>query len=81
MMTHRAKVQGRLHAARVNGGAAAVTPRADGLYTVTGRAGNRYTVRAFGLEDLHCDCRAGQFGTPCWHAAAAFLRIVADRAA
>jgi uncharacterized Zn finger protein len=79
MMTHRAKIESRLHAAQINGGAAAATLRAADLYTVTGRAGDRYSVKVFGLEEMRCDCKAGQYGNPCWHAAAAFLRIVADR--
>lgn len=79
MMTYREKIESRLHAAQVNGGAAAATPRDAGLYTVTGRAGARYSVRVFGLEEMRCDCKAGQFGNPCWHAAAAFLRTIADR--
>ncbi len=79
--THREKIEGRLEAAKVNGGAAAAEPRGNGRYTVEGRAGARYTVWALNAETFFCDCKAGTTsGTPCWHAAAAFLRIVADRA-
>jgi len=77
-MTHVQKVDARFHAAKVNGGAAAAEPRGNGLFTVTGRAGARYSVRAWSLDHITCDCRAGQFGNPCWHAAAAFLRHIAD---
>lgn len=77
-MTHQEKLEGRLHAAKVNGGAAAVEPRGNGIFTVYGRTENRYTVRVFGLEDMLCDCKAGQHGGMCWHAAAVYLRILAD---
>jgi hypothetical protein len=80
-LTEREKLEGRLHAAKVNGGAAAATPRGDGRFTVVGRAGDRYTVQVFDLETMTCDCKAGQFGTACWHAAATYLRIIADRTA
>ena len=79
--TYRSKVEGRLQAAQINGGAAAAQPRGDGRFLVTGRAGDRYTVKVFDLETMLCDCKAGRYGTPCWHAAAAYLRIIADRAA
>ncbi len=79
--TYREKIEGRLQVAKVNGGAAAAEPRGNGRYTVEGRAGARYTVWALNAETFFCDCKAGTTsGTPCWHAAAAFLRIVADRA-
>ncbi len=79
--TYREKIESRLLAAKVNGGAAAAEPRGNGRYTVEGRAGARYTVWALNAETFFCDCAAGtKSGTPCWHAAAAFLRIVADRA-
>jgi hypothetical protein len=78
-MTTREKLESRLEAAKVNGGASAATPRGDGRYTVTGRAGARYTAYVLSLDTIACDCRAGQFGNACWHAAAAYLRVVADR--
>jgi uncharacterized Zn finger protein len=79
--TEREKIEGRLAAARVNGGAQAATPRGNDRYTVEGRAGARYTVQFFNLESMACDCRAGIFGNACWHAAATYLRIIADRSA
>lgn len=78
-MTHREKIEGRLHAAQVNGGAAAATPRGNNRYTVTGRSGSRYTVAVFDLESMICDCKAGSYGTPCWHTAAVYLRLIADQ--
>jgi hypothetical protein len=51
--------------------------KAFGEYEVTGRAGNRYTVRCArrnGLKVVDCDCVAGTFGTPCFHAAAAIAQ-------
>lgn len=79
----RSRIQAALFRARVAGGAKCATPRGRDLYTVTGRAGDRYTVLVAGLESDHvrCDCKAGFHGTPCWHAAAAWLRVVADRMA
>ena len=45
-----------------------------GSYLVKGSAGNFYTV-SMGRDGAHktidCGCVAGQFGTPCYHAAAA----------
>lgn len=80
--TYREKIEGRLEAAKVNGGAAAAQPRGNDRYTVIGRSGGRYTVWAMNADTLLCDCKAGTTSaTPCWHAAAVFLRIVADRAA
>jgi len=79
--TYREKIEGRLLVAKVNGGAAAAEPRGNDRFTVEGRAGARYTVWALNAETFLCDCQAGTTsGTPCWHAAATFLRIVADRA-
>jgi hypothetical protein len=71
-------IQGRLRAAKVNGGASAAQPHGDGRYTVTGRADARYTVHVASLDAIACDCPAGIYGKPCWHAAAAYLRVVAD---
>ncbi len=79
-MTEREKVQGRLEAAKVNGGAAAATPRGNDRYTVSGRTGTRYTVFAPSLETLVCDCKAGVHGGDCWHKASVYLRMLADRA-
>jgi len=73
------QLAGRLHAAKVNGGAAVATPRGNGRYGVTGRAETRYTVHLIG-DRAFCDCKAGSFGRPCWHAAAAWLRRLADTA-
>ncbi len=64
--------------------AKAVRPRIAvktfGEYSVSGASGNAYTVRCErrnGQKMVDCDCVAGQFGTPCFHAAAAVgLHIV-----
>lgn len=80
-MTEREKIASRLQVAKINGGAVAASPRGDDRYTVVGRAGDRYTVRALGLERMLCDCRAGQFDRDCRHKAATFLRLVADQTA
>jgi hypothetical protein len=78
-MSENQKIQGRLDAAKINGGAHAVTSRGNDRYTVEGRTGNRYTVFAPSLETILCDCKAGLLGhTPCWHAAATFLFIVSE---
>jgi hypothetical protein len=45
-----------------------------GTYLVRGSAGNFYTVsmkREGAHKAIDCGCVAGQFGTPCYHAAAA----------
>lgn len=73
----RSHLEGRLHAARVNGGPAAARPRGNGIYTVVGRGDVRYTVRARSLDSFECDCPAGRHGVACWHVAAVYLRIVA----
>lgn len=76
-LSEREQLRGRLHAAKVNGGATAAIPRGNGRYMVTGRAETRYTVNLLGDRAM-CDCKAGSFGRPCWHAAAAWLRRLAD---
>jgi hypothetical protein len=51
-----------------------VTVKKFGEYQVTGSAGNLYTVRCEKrgtVKVVDCDCIAGQFGTECFHAAAA----------
>lgn len=48
--------------------------RRFGEYLVRGAAGNFYTVRCErrnGQRVVDCECPAGQFGTPCYHAASA----------
>ena len=45
-----------------------------GEYEVSGSKGGSYTVRCErrgGLRVVDCDCVAGQYGTPCFHAAVA----------
>jgi hypothetical protein len=45
-----------------------------GEYEVTGSAGSLYTVRCerrHSLKVVDCNCVAGTFGTPCFHAAVA----------
>jgi hypothetical protein len=51
-----------------------VMVRRFGEYQVTGSAGNLYTVRCErrdGVKVVDCECVAGQYGTPCFHAMAA----------
>ena len=51
-----------------------VTVKKFGEYRVTGSAGNLYTVRCEkrnGVKVVDCECVAGQFGSECFHAAAA----------
>lgn len=58
-----------------------------GEYLVKGSAGNFYTVRCERREGervVDCSCIAGQFGTPCYHAAVALplhIHVAAQRAA
>ena len=63
VMTERQKLQGRLDAAKINGGTAAVTPRGNDRYTVEGRAGARYTVQGFGLETWPAAAEPGSTAT------------------
>ncbi len=57
-----------------------------GEYLVKGNAGNFYTVRCErrgGEKRVDCTCVAGQFGTPCYHAASALslhVGLAAQRA-
>jgi hypothetical protein len=54
-----------------------VRVRTFGEYEVSGSAGNAYTVkceRRNGLKVIDCNCVAGTFGTPCFHAAAAIAQ-------
>lgn len=56
-----------------------VSVKAFGQYEVTGSAGNCYTVKCqkrHGLKVVDCNCVAGTFGTPCFHAAAAVAQHV-----
>lgn len=59
---------------------------AFGEYKVRGAAGNFYTVRCEkrnGLKVVACECPAGQFGSPCYHAAASLslhVGLAAQRA-
>lgn len=51
-----------------------VTVKKFGEYQVTGSVGNVYTVRCErrgGVKTVDCECVAGRFGTPCYHALAA----------
>ncbi len=48
-----------------------------GEYEVTGSAGALYTVkceRRNNLKTVDCNCVAGQYGTPCFHAAVAIAQ-------
>ncbi len=54
-----------------------VSVKAFGEYLVTGSAGALYTVRCErrgSLKIADCDCVAGSFGTPCFHAAVAIAQ-------
>jgi hypothetical protein len=54
-----------------------VRVKAFGEYEVTSSAGSFYRVRCErrnGLKVVDCDCVAGTFGTPCFHAAAAIAQ-------
>ncbi len=56
-----------------------VRVRTFGEYAVSGSAGNTYTVkceRRDGQKVVDCSCVAGQFGTPCFHAAAAVAQHI-----
>jgi hypothetical protein len=56
-----------------------VTAKTFGSYEVTGSAGNRYMVRCErrnGLRVVDCNCVAGTFGTPCFHAAVAVAQHI-----
>jgi uncharacterized Zn finger protein len=85
-MTERERIEGRLAAAKAHGGARAAIPRdsreAHPVYTVTGSRGDRYRVDVVTLDYIRCTCDAAVKGrgAPCWHAAAAFLRAIADSA-
>ena len=73
------QVEDRIRVAWHNGGPAAAQPRGEGRFVVTGRAGSsRYTVVLIGRGAATCDCPAGLHGRTCWHAAAAWLRALAD---
>ena len=48
-----------------------------GEYEVSGSAGGTYTVkceRKGSLKTVDCNCVAGQYGTPCFHAAVAIAQ-------
>ena len=50
-----------------------------GEYEVTGSAGSVYTVRCErrnNIKTVDCTCVAGQYGTPCFHAAAAVAQHI-----
>lgn len=54
-----------------------VSVRRFGEYEVTGSVGHTYTVRCGrrgSLKVVDCDCVAGSFGTPCFHAAVAIAQ-------
>ena len=54
-----------------------VSVRRFGEYEVTGSAGSVYTVRCErrgSLKVVDCNCVAGSFGTPCFHAAVAIAQ-------
>lgn len=64
----------------------AVKFRKFGEYLVKGSSGNFYTVRCQrqdGQRVVDCECVAGQYGTPCYHAASALslhVGLAAQRA-
>jgi len=56
-----------------------VSVRKVGEYVVSGHAGALYTVRCerrAGQKVVDCTCPAGQFGSPCYHSAAAIAQHV-----
>src|ERR1700722_19410399 len=75
----RSRIQAALLRARAHGGAKAAQPVGDNRYRVTGLRGT-YFVALFDNETSRCTCQAGTFGQPCFHAACAWLRSIADRA-
>jgi hypothetical protein len=72
--SEREMIEGRLAAAKLQGGASAAQPLGDS------RSGARYHVHVFSLESMRCSCDAGRFGNYCWHQASCFLRLVSDSA-
>jgi hypothetical protein len=78
-MTVKEQLEARIKVAWHNGGPEAATPRGNGRFLITGRDGqSRYTVHLVSSEVATCDCAAGIHGRACWHAAAAWLRSIAD---
>jgi hypothetical protein len=75
----RSRIQAALFRARAHGGARAAQPLGDNRYRVTGLRGT-YFVALFDNETSRCTSAAGTFGAPCYHAACAWLRSIADRA-
>ncbi len=56
-----------------------VSVKQFGEYEVTGSAGSVYTVRCErrgSLKVVDCNCVAGSFGTPCFHAAVAIAQHI-----
>jgi len=75
--SYRSRIQAALFRARAHGGAKAAEEIAPDRYRVVGLRGTYY-VALFGLETSRCTCTAGSYGHPCYHAACAFLKKVAD---
>jgi hypothetical protein len=73
----RSRIQAALFRARAHGGAKAAQPLGEGRYRVVGLRGT-YFVALFDGETSRCTCTAGTFGQPCYHAACAWLRSIAD---
>lgn len=76
-MTTTEKQQRAIQRAQINGGAQAAIELRRGTFRVIGRGGDRYTVRATS-STFQCDCPAGMKNCPCWHAAAVWLRLLAE---
>jgi hypothetical protein len=78
--SYRSRVQAALFRARQQGGATAPVPMGHNAFFVRSASGNGgYTVRAFGIDAIRCECPAGIFDSPCHHAASVYLRLIADR--
>jgi hypothetical protein len=75
----RSRIQAALFRARAHGGAKAAQPVGENRYRVVGLRGT-YFVALFDNETSRCSCTSGSFGNPCYHAACAWLRSIADRA-
>jgi len=82
----RTRYQNAIDKARRHGGARAAQPLGNGRYAVaSASSAATYTVRILTrdgrLLDVRCTCPAGQKESPCWHAAAAWIRWTGEAAA
>jgi hypothetical protein len=77
-LRRRSRIQAALYRAGAHGGAKAAQPLGDNRYRVIGLRGT-YFVALFDGETSRCTCASGSFGNPCYHAACAWLRSLAER--